>query len=70
MNLKFKFRIVSGLYDVQLDEYRPQFGLERQKKIGPRHLIVLFYSQPSKRGGIGVPPVALCVEAYESRRAQ
>ena len=32
MNPKFKFRIVSGLYDVQLDELRPQFGLERQKK--------------------------------------
>ena len=32
MNPKFKFRIVSGLYDVQLDELRPQFGLEWRKK--------------------------------------
>ena len=43
MNDFFVFRTVSGAYDVQLDEPRPQFGLERQKKIGSRHLIVLFY---------------------------
>ena len=29
-----------GLYDVQLDETRPQFGQERQKK---NRLILLFY---------------------------
>ena len=34
------FRIVSGLYDVQLDETRPQFGLEEEEK--NRLLSVLF----------------------------
>ena len=32
MNDFFVFRTVSGLFDVPLDELRPQFGLERRKE--------------------------------------